>query len=99
MITNIPIQFFGVFSGVYVLVMTLFWIAMVLGCILLHLFLTIGVYQEASDRTIRGRKLWFIGPFLWAFATLLGGIVTAAIYWLMHHSTLGPVETTDPHDI
>ena len=66
---------------------------------LLHLFLTIGVYSEASDRSIRGRKLWFIGPFLWAFATFVGGVLTAAIYWLMHHSTLGPVETTDPDEI
>jgi hypothetical protein len=64
-----------------------------------HLFLTIGACQAASVRSIRGRKLWFIGPFLWAFATFVGGIVTAAVYWAMHHSMLAPVETTDPDDL
>ena len=85
---NVPMQFWGQFGWVYVL-------AMAIGSFLLHLFLTIGVYQEASDRSIRGRKLWFIGPFFWAFATFLGGIFTAAIYWVLHHSTLSPLEAVD----
>lgn len=88
---NVPIQFFGQFGGAYVLAMTV-------GSFLLHLFLTIGVYQEASDRSIRGRKLWFIGPVLWAFATFFGGIFTAAVYWVLHHSTLSPLEAIDPED-
>ena len=88
MYMNFPVQFFGNFGGAYA-------IAMAVGSFLLHLFLTIGVYQEASDRSIRGRKLWFIGPFLWAFATFFGGIFTAAVYWVMHHSTLSPLEPVD----
>ncbi len=88
---SIPMQFWKEFGWVYV-------IAMAVASFLLHLFLTIGVYQEASDRSIRGRKLWFIGPFLWAFATFFGGVFTAAIYWVLHHSTLSPQEATDPDD-
>ncbi len=73
--------------------------AMAVASFLLHLFLTIDVSQEASDRSIRGRKLWFIGPFLWAFATFFGGVFTAVIYWVLHHSTLSPQEATDPDDV
>ena len=72
--------------------------ALAIGSFLLHLFLSIGVYREASDRSLRGRKVWFIGPFLWAFATFIGGIFTAAIYWTMHHSTLTPIKVDDPDD-
>ena len=68
-------------------------VAFALVGIILNLFLAVGVYLEASNRSLRGRKLWFIGPFLWAIFTFMGGIFTAAIYWVMHHSTLGPIET------
>lgn len=89
---NAPLQFFGQFGFVYVL-------AMAISSFLLHLFLTIGVYNECSERSIRGRKVWFIGPFFWAFATFFGGIVTAAIYWVLHHSTLSPLEEQDSDEV
>lgn len=69
-----------------------------LSSFLLHLFLAIGVFREASDRVVRGRKVWFLGAGLWALATLIGGVFTAAAYWVMHHSTLVPAEAVDPDD-
>ena len=65
---------------------------------ILHLFLATGVYAEASHRSSQGRKLWFIGAGLWGFATFIGGVFVAATYWVLHHSTLGPIESADVDD-
>lgn len=64
--------------------------------LVLNLLLALGVYSEASRRLMRGNQVWFVGPGLWSFATFVGGITTAAIYWAMHHSTLAPIESTEP---
>ena len=50
-----PHHFFGVFGEGYLILVAL-------GSLLLHVFLAMGVYKEASERAIRGHKLWFIDP-------------------------------------
>ena len=57
--------------------------------ILVHIVFAIAIYRDAVhlDRT---RTLIIAGPAIWGIATLFGGVVTAAIYWAMHHSRLNP---------
>ena len=43
------------------------------------------VYQSAIHRK---RAALGIGPHWWAFFTLIGGVWTLLIYWLIEHSTL-----------
>ena len=43
------------------------------------------VYQSAVRRK---RAALNIGPYWWALFTLVGGVWTLLIYWLMEHSTL-----------
>ena len=57
--------------------------------ILVHIVFAIAVYRDAI-RLDRVRTLIIAGPALWSIATLGGGVVTAAIYWAMHHSRLNP---------
>jgi amino acid permease len=36
------------------------------------------------------RRTFFVSGGIWALATLVSGVFAAAIYWLIHHSTLRP---------
>jgi hypothetical protein len=67
-----------------------------------HVAFAIAVLIDAGnlERLFR-RRTFFVGGLLWALATLLGGVIVAAIYWLMHHSTLGfwrPPRRSDAED-
>ena len=84
-ITNFDNGFLGALASVTVL-----WgvIVAVLG-ILVHIVFAVAVYRDAI-RLDRTRSLIIAGPAIWGIATLFGGVVTAAIYWAMHHSRLNP---------
>ena len=69
-----------------------------LGYVVLHILIAIGVHHDATDRAAAGRKLWLVGSQTWTFATLLGGITTAAIYWMVHHSMLARPESSATED-
>jgi len=61
---------------------------------LVHLFFAIGVSTHAS-KLGKHRAPWFVGRAVWFFATLFGGVTVAAVYWVMHCSTLSPVSMTN----
>ena len=70
----------GLFGGIFVVFfMSIAFIVQIAFCS--------GVYQDAKHR-----KTLFVGPRMWAFATLLGGVFTAVAYWAIHLSTLCPRE-------
>ena len=84
-ITNFDNGFLGALGSV-----TVFWgvVVAVLG-ILVNIVFAIAVHRDAA-RLDRTRMLIITGPVIWGIATLFGGVVTAAIYWAMHHSRLNP---------
>ena len=80
---------------------TVFWgfIIALIG-ILVKIVFAIAVYRDAV-RLDQTRALIIVGPAIWGIATLFGGVVTAAIYWAMHHSRLNsdiPIASTEEED-
>ena len=62
--------------------------------IIVHIIFAWVVYKDA-DKFASGRSTIFVGPEVWFLATLVGGVITAGIYWAMHHSRLS--QTADEH--
>lgn len=55
---------------------------------LLNLIFAGAVAKDAGNIYKLGQRTALVSAATWAFATLVGGIVTATIYWFIHHSTL-----------
>lgn len=75
------------------------WIWVALGGLLtliVHVGFACAVYADSGTmwRLLR-RNTFLVSGVLWALATLLGGVFVAAIYWVIHHSTLRPAQPTD----
>ena len=58
---------------------------------IVHISFALAVLQDSQNlwRFVH-RKTFFVGGGIWALATLLGGVFVAALYWLIHHSSLRP---------
>lgn len=56
--------------------------------VILHVLFAGAVARDAGSLYQLNQRPALVSGPTWAFATLLGGIVTAAIYWFIHHSTL-----------
>ena len=50
----------------------------------------VAVKRDADNMQRQKEKLFLVSPNLWAFATLLGGVMVAVAYWAIHYSTLAP---------
>ena len=53
-----------------------------------HLIIASGIAKDIGQLTKRDANPLFIPGFAWVLAGLVGGILTLALYWLLHHSSL-----------
>lgn len=56
--------------------------------VILHVVFAGAVAKDGGHMLKLGQKTAMVSPYTWAFATLLGGVTIATIYWFIHHSTL-----------
>lgn len=75
-----PMELVGMLWGLIV-------IGLVIPIVFVHISFAVVVFRNATS-LLPPRKLIFVGPTVWFFATLIGGVLVAAIYWVMHHSRL-----------
>lgn len=65
-----------------------FYYLLILINAILHVIFAGAVARDAGGLYKLGQRPALVSAASWAFATLIGGIITAAIYWFIHHSTL-----------
>lgn len=64
---------------------------------LLHFIFAGAVAKDAGNLYRLGQKPVLVSAPTWAFATLIGGVFTATIYWILHHSTLTRISSRELH--
>lgn len=68
-------------------IQTFFYLIMIINGILNFVFAA-AVARDAGNLYRMGQKPVLVSAPTWAFATLIGGVITATIYWILHYSTL-----------
>lgn len=53
-----------------------------------HFLFARAIRTDGDRLELLGQGTWFVAPVVWSAATLLGGVLTVAVYWLLHHSSL-----------
>ena len=79
----------------YAPLMMLIAVAGVVLTVIIHIAFAVGVYRNAST-TLQTRTVWFVTPFIWAMATLLGGVFVATAFWAIHYSRLHAPSRASP---
>ena len=55
---------------------------------ILHVIFAGSVAKDGGRLAKNGTNTCLVSGLTWAFATLVGGVFVAAIYWFIHHSSL-----------
>ena len=72
-------------------VIFIFWGTVIILLIaMVHVVFAFGVYSDALRLRRSIHNTILVSPRMWLFATVIGGVLVAAIYWILHHSTLNP---------
>lgn len=56
--------------------------------VFIHMMFAAAVAKDAGNLDKLGRTTALVSGIIWAFATLIGGVFIAAIYWVIHHSNI-----------
>jgi predicted membrane protein len=60
---------------------TMYYILMAI----VHLAFAAAVAKDAGRLLSSRGSTILVGPVMWSFATIIGGVWVAAVFWLLHH--------------
>jgi len=56
--------------------------------LILHVIFASAVAKDSGNLSKKGQRTILVNGMTWAFATLVGGVLIAAVYWVLHYSKL-----------
>ena len=64
------------------------WYVYALVTVAVHVTFAVGVLLDADKMKSAGGSTFIVPGWMWAIATLIGGIIPVIGYWFIHHSSL-----------
>ena len=58
-----------------------------IGLVVAHILIALGIYRDASERKINGKKVKLLSPNFWGWISLFISFPMLALYWVAHYST------------
>ena len=65
-----------------------FWVVQIICAAIVQISFAVGVLLDSSKMKKAGGSTFIVPGWVWAIATLFGGVVAVIGYWLIHHSSL-----------
>ncbi|MBZ9613770.1 hypothetical protein [Rheinheimera maricola] len=59
-----------------------------IAALLVHLAFSAAVFNDANRLQKERGAVVFVNSWLWSLAVLVGGVLVALAYWVIHHSNL-----------
>lgn len=53
--------------------------------LIVHVAFAIAVYNDIDRLIIEEGEIELVPELIWILATLLGGVLTVGVYWIVHH--------------
>ncbi len=53
--------------------------------IIVNVAFAIAIYNDIDKLVLEEREIELVPELIWVLATLIGGVLTVGVYWIVHH--------------